>query len=60
MLDAVRKGRVCYMDDALCRPGHREMLVYPFMARKLGKEGRVVLRLVLDAQGKLQRIDTED
>lgn len=37
---------------------HREMPVYPFMARKLGKEGKVVLRLALDAQGKLQGIDT--
>lgn len=27
------------------------------MARKLGKEGKVVLRLALDAQGQLQGID---
>lgn len=37
---------------------HRELPVYPVMARKLGKEGKVVLRLALDAQGKLQGIDT--
>lgn len=37
---------------------HREIPVYPVMARKLGKEGKVVLRLALDAQGKLQGIDT--
>jgi len=35
---------------------HRETPVYPFMARKLGKEGKVVLRLALDAQGRLQGI----
>jgi protein TonB len=37
---------------------HRELPVYPFMARKLGKEGKVLLKLALDAQGKLLRIDT--
>lgn len=37
---------------------HRELPVYPFMARKLGKEGKVLLRLALDAQGVLLRIDT--
>lgn len=36
---------------------HRETPVYPFMARKLGKEGKVVLRLDLDALGQLQGID---
>lgn len=36
---------------------HRETPAYPFMARKLGKEGKVVLRLALDAQGRLQEID---
>ena len=36
---------------------HRESPVYPFMARKLGKEGKVVLRLALDAKGQLQEID---
>lgn len=28
------------------------------MARKLGKEGKVVLRLTLDAQGQLQAVET--
>jgi len=37
---------------------HRELPVYPFLARKLGKEGKVLLRLVLDEKGKLQTIDT--
>jgi protein TonB len=37
---------------------HRESPIYPFMARKLGKEGKVVLRLTLDAQGQLQGVDT--
>ncbi|MDD2310552.1 MAG: TonB family protein [Desulfuromonadaceae bacterium] len=37
---------------------HRELPVYPFMARKHGKEGKVLLRLALDAQGKLMGIDT--
>jgi periplasmic protein TonB len=37
---------------------HRELPVYPFMARKFGKEGKVLLRLALDAQGKLLGIDT--
>lgn len=37
---------------------HRELPVYPFMARKLGKEGKVLLRLALDAQGKLLGVDT--
>jgi len=36
---------------------HREAPLYPFTARRLGKEGRVVLRLALDAQGRLQGID---
>ena len=31
---------------------------YPFLARRLGKEGKVILRLTLDAQGRLQGIDT--
>ena len=37
---------------------HRELPVYPFLARKLGKEGKVVLQLALDEKGKLQGIDT--
>ena len=36
---------------------HREMPVYPVFARKLGREGRVVLRLTIDARGNL--IDVE-
>lgn len=37
---------------------HKESPIYPFLARKLGKEGKVVLRLALNDQGQLQRIDT--
>jgi len=37
---------------------HRELPKYPYMARKLGKEGKVVLRLTLDAQGQLQAVET--
>jgi protein TonB len=34
----------------------RELPVYPFLARRLGKEGRVVLRLTIDKNGKLLNI----
>lgn len=37
---------------------HKEAPIYPFVARKLGKEGKVILRVVLNDQGQLQRIDT--
>lgn len=36
---------------------HREMPVYPIMARRLGKEGRVILRLLIDRSGKLQKVE---
>ncbi len=36
---------------------HKEAPIYPFMARKLGKEGNVTLRLSLNDQGQLQKID---
>lgn len=36
---------------------HREMPVYPLFARRLGKEGRVILRLTIDEQGKLLNIE---
>lgn len=36
---------------------HREMPVYPFIARKLGKEGRVVLRLTIDERGRLLNLE---
>lgn len=36
---------------------HREMPVYPAFARKLGKEGRVVLRLTINERGEL--VDVE-
>lgn len=37
---------------------HKEAPIYPFLARKLGKEGKVVLRVALNDQGQLQEIDT--
>ncbi len=37
---------------------HKESPIYPFVARKLGKEGKVILRLALNDQGQLQGIDT--
>ncbi|HYA13048.1 MAG TPA: energy transducer TonB [Syntrophales bacterium] len=36
---------------------HREMPVYPMLARRLGKEGRVVLKLLIDRNGLLQNIE---
>ncbi len=36
---------------------HREMPVYPLMARRLGKEGRVLLRLTIDENGKLLNVE---
>jgi len=36
---------------------HREPPAYPFLARKLGKEGKVVLRVTLDESGGQQRIE---
>jgi protein TonB len=36
---------------------HREMPVYPLMARRLGREGRVLLRLTIDENGKLLNIE---
>ncbi len=36
---------------------HREIPVYPELARKLGKEGKVVLRLTIDEKGNLLNIE---
>ncbi|MGV8057578.1 MAG: TonB family protein [Smithellaceae bacterium] len=36
---------------------HREMPVYPMLARRLGKEGKVILKLLIDMNGKLQNIE---
>jgi TonB family protein len=36
---------------------HQETPVYPTLARRLGKEGRVMLKLLIDASGKLQNIE---
>ena len=36
---------------------HREMPIYPAFARKLGKEGKVVLRLTIDEKGNLLNVE---
>lgn len=36
---------------------HREMPVYPTYARKLGKEGKIVLKLTIDERGNLINIE---
>jgi TonB family protein len=39
---------------------HKEMPVYPMMARKLGREGRVVLKLTIDEKGNLSDVEVID
>jgi len=39
---------------------HREMPIYPMMARKLGREGRVMLKLTIDEKGNLLDIEILD
>jgi len=36
---------------------HREIPVYPLIARRLGKEGRVLLRLTIDERGNLLNVE---
>jgi TonB family protein len=36
---------------------HREMPIYPMMARKLGREGRVMLKLTIDEKGNLLDVE---
>jgi len=36
---------------------HREMPVYPSLARRLGKEGKVLLRLTIDENGNLVNVE---
>jgi len=36
---------------------HQEVPVYPALARRLGKEGRVLLKLLIDAEGKLKHVE---
>ena len=36
---------------------HREMPVYPLLARRFGKEGKVILKLSIDKNGTLQNIE---
>jgi protein TonB len=39
---------------------HREMPIYPMMARKLGREGRVMLKLTIDEKGNLSDVEVID
>ena len=39
---------------------HRAMPVYPPLARRRGKEGRVVLTLLIDKTGKIEKIDVTE
>jgi protein TonB len=36
---------------------HREMPVYPMLARRLGKEGKVILKLLIDMNGNLKNVE---
>lgn len=36
---------------------HRELPRYPFLARRMGKEGKVILRLTIDEIGNLQNVE---
>lgn len=36
---------------------YQAMPVYPVLARRMGKEGRVILKLLIDMNGKLQQIE---
>ena len=50
------------MDAAFGQPDgpqfvYRAMPEYPFVARRLRKEGRVVLLIVINEKGELQKID---
>ena len=39
---------------------HREIPEYPYIARKLGKEGTVVLVVIIDEKGRLVKVDAID
>lgn len=36
---------------------HKELPVYPLIARRMGKEGRVILRLTIDEKGRLLNVE---
>lgn len=36
---------------------HKEIPVYPMMARKLGREGKVILKLIIDEKGNLLNVE---
>jgi protein TonB len=39
---------------------HKEMPIYPMMARKLGREGKVMLKLTIDEKGNLSDVEVID
>lgn len=51
------RGEMSLGDAGAPRFIHRELPIYPFLARKLGKEGNVVLRLTLDERGRQKDIE---
>lgn len=51
------RGEISLGDEGAPRFIHREMPMYPFLARKLGKDGKVVLRLTLDEKGAQKDIE---
>ena len=50
-------GEMSLGDAGAPRFIHRESPIYPFLARKLGKEGKVVLRVTLDERGGQRDIE---
>ncbi len=48
---------VPFGSDVAPRFLHREMPIYPLLARRLGKEGKVLLRLTIDEKGNLLGVD---
>jgi len=52
-----KMGMMSLGDAGAPRFIHRESPIYPFLARKLGKEGNVVLRLTLDERGGQRDIE---
>jgi protein TonB len=48
---------VRFGSDVAPRFLHREIPIYPLLARRLGKEGKVLLRLTIDEKGNLLSMD---
>ena len=50
-------GEMALGDTGAPRFMYREPPVYPMLARKLGREGRVLLRITLDESGRQKSIE---